>query len=159
MRPGEAARIRWRDVKPALRVVEIPGAKASNTIQIVMNAPIARVLKEARNLGKPKNRDAFVFAHCGQVGQREDLPARGHALRHTWRTVAADCGVDELLAHFMLGHVPQNISQAYITRLVLSAGPALRQAQRKVSRRILHLLGSDPTCASTALFDRKEATQ
>lgn len=100
-----------------------------------------------------------MFAHCGQVGQREDLPARGHALRHTWRTVAADCGVDELLAHFMLGHVPQNISQAYITRLVLSAGPALRQAQRKVSKRILHLLGSDPTCASTALFDRKEATQ
>jgi integrase len=73
-----------------------------------------------------------------------------HALRHTWRTVAADCGVDELLAHFMLGHVPQNISQAYITRLVLSAGPALRQAQRKVSKRILHLLGSDPTLASTA---------
>ncbi len=64
MRPGEAARIRWRDVKPALRVVEIPGAKASNTIQIVMSAPIARVLKEARNLGKPKNRDVFVFAHC-----------------------------------------------------------------------------------------------
>jgi integrase len=145
MRPGEAARIRWRDVKPALRVVEIPGAKASNTIQIVMSAPIARVLKRARDLGKPKDWDAFVFAHCGQVGQREDLPARGHALRHTWRTVAADCGVDELLAHFMLGHVPQNISQAYITRLVLSAGPALRQAQRKVSRRILHLLGSDPT--------------
>jgi integrase len=159
MRPGEAARIRWRDVKPTLRVVEIPGAKASNTIQIVMSAPIALVLKRARDLGKPKGRDAFVFAHCGQVGQREDLPARGHALRHTWRTVAADCGVDELLAHFMLGHVPQNISQAYITRLVLSAGPALRQAQRKVSKRILHLLSSDPTCASTALFDRKEATQ
>ena len=79
----------------------------------------------------------------------EDLPARGHALRHTWRTVAADCGVDELLAHFMLGHVPQNISQAYIMRLVLSAGPALRQAQRKVSKRILHLLGADPTRAST----------
>jgi hypothetical protein len=29
-----------------------------------MSAPIASVLKEARNLGKPKNRDAFVFAHC-----------------------------------------------------------------------------------------------
>jgi integrase len=145
MRPGEAARIRWRDVKPAHRVVEIPGAKASNTIQIVMSATIARVLKETRDLGKPKDRDAFVFAHCGQVGQRENLPARGHALRHTWRTVAADCGVDELLAHFMLGHVPQNISQAYITRLVLAAGPALRQAQRKVSRRIIQLLGSDPT--------------
>ena len=32
MRPGEIARIRWRDVKPAHRVVEIPGAKAGNTI-------------------------------------------------------------------------------------------------------------------------------
>ena len=145
MRPGEAARIRWRDVKPALRVVEIPGAKASNTIQIVMSAPIARALKQARNVGEPKDPDALVFAHCGQAGNRDDLPTRGHALRHTWRTVAADCGVDELLAHFMLGHVPQNISQAYITRLVLSAGPALRQAQRKVSKRILHLLGTDPT--------------
>jgi hypothetical protein len=76
-RPGEAARIRWRDVKPALRVVEIPGAKASNTIQIVMSAPIARALKEARDLGKPKNRDAFVFAHCGQVGQREGFTGSG----------------------------------------------------------------------------------
>jgi len=64
--------------------------------------------------------------------------------------VAADCGVDELIALFMLGHVPRNISQASITRLVLSAGPALRQAQRKVSKRILHLLGSDPTRGSTA---------
>jgi integrase len=64
MRPGEAGRIRWRDVKPTLRVVEIPGAKASNTIRIVMSAPIASVLKEARNLGKPKNRDTFVFTHC-----------------------------------------------------------------------------------------------
>jgi hypothetical protein len=45
----------------------------------------------------------------------------------------------------MLGHVPQNISQAFITRLVLAAGPALRQAQRKVSRRIIELLGADPT--------------
>jgi integrase len=145
MRPGEAARIRWRDVKPAHRVAEIPGAKASNTIQIVMSATIARVLLEGNIIGKPRDRDAFVFAHCEAAGHRDDLPTRGHALRHTWRTVAADCGVDELLAHFMLGRVPQNISQAYITRLVLAAGPALRQAQRKVSRRIIQLLGSDPT--------------
>ncbi|MGO9684108.1 MAG: tyrosine-type recombinase/integrase [Beijerinckiaceae bacterium] len=145
MRPGEAARIRWRDVKPARRVIEVAGAKADNTIQIVMSAPIARVLKRARDVGKPEDGDAFVFAHCGHAGHRDDLPTRGHAHRHTWRTVAADCGVDELLAHLMLGHVPRNISQAYITRFVLATGPAIRQAQRKVSRRILQLLGSDPT--------------
>lgn len=59
-RPGEAARIRWRDVKPAQRVVLIPAAKASNTIRIVMSAPIARILKRARDLGKPKSPDDLV---------------------------------------------------------------------------------------------------
>ena len=82
---------------------------------------------------------------CEQVGHREDLPVRGHGLHHTWRTVAADVGIDELHAHVMLGHAPKNISESYITRLVLAAGPALRQAQRKVSQRIVALLGSDPT--------------
>ncbi len=148
MRPGEAARIRWRDVKPGERVIVIPAAKAGRDIHVIMSAAMARVLKRARVTGKPKSGDAFVFAHCGQVGAREALPYRGHALRHTWRTVAADCAVDELVAHVMLGHVPQNISQAYVTKFVLAGGPALRQAQRKVSRRMIALLGRDPT------FDR-----
>jgi integrase len=144
-RPGEAARIRWRDVKPSARIVEIPSAKAQNTIRIVMSAAIARVLKRARDLSKPSGPDDLVFKRCEQLGHREALPVRGHGLRHTWRTVAADVGIDELHAHVMLGHAPKNISESYITRLVLAAGPALRQAQRKVSRRILGLLGTDPT--------------
>ena len=69
--PGEVARIRWRDVKPRERVIEIPDAKKDNTIRIIMSAPIARVLKRARNLGrdlgKPKDKDAFVFEHCGHA--------------------------------------------------------------------------------------------
>jgi hypothetical protein len=144
-RPGEAARIRWRNVKPSARVIEIPGAKAGNTIHIIMSAAIARVLKRARDTAKPSGLDDFVFPHSAQFGHRENLPTRGHAFRHTWRTIAADCKVDDLLAHVMLGHAPKNISESYITRFVLASGPSLRQAQRKVSRRILLLLGSDPT--------------
>jgi hypothetical protein len=34
---------------------------------------------------------------CAQVGHRDDLPACGNMLRHTYRTVAADVGVDEML--------------------------------------------------------------
>ena len=59
--------------------------------------------------------------------------------------VAADIGIDELHAHVMLGHAPKNISESYITRLVLAAGPALRQAQRRVSQRMIALLGADPS--------------
>jgi integrase len=109
-RPGEASRIRWRDVKPAERVVLIPGAKADKTIRIIMSAPIARILKAARDLGEPASGDDFVFPHSYHHPHRDDLPVRGHALRHTWKT-AADCGIDDLLSRLLLGHEPQGISE------------------------------------------------
>lgn len=59
--------------------------------------------------------------------------------------MAADCGIDELVAHVMLGHAPKNISERYITRAVLASGNTLRQAQRAVSTKIVSLLGADPT--------------
>ena len=146
MRPGEVARIRWRDVKPRERVIEIPDAKKDNTIRIIMSAPIARVLKRARDLGKPKDRDAFVFAHCGHAGHRDELPRRGHDLRHSYRTVCADLHIDDVIAHVLQGWRPRNISESYLTRLVLAAGQGVRASQRRVSKRIIELLGgADPT--------------
>jgi integrase len=145
MRPGEVSRVRWKDVKPHERVIEIPDAKASNTIRVVMSAPIARVLKRARDLGKPVDKDAFVFEHCGHAGHRDDLPRRGHDLRHSYRTVCAEIEVDDVLAHVLQGWRPRNISESYLTRLVLSAGQSMRQAQRRISKKIIELLGADPT--------------
>ncbi len=145
MRPGEVARIRWRDVKPRERVIEIPDAKKDNTIRIIMSAPIARVLKRARDLGKPKDRDALVFEHCGHAGHRDELPRRGHDLRHSYRTVCGDLGIDDVIAHVLQGWRPRNISESYLTRLVLAAGQGVRASQRKVSKRTIGLLGADPT--------------
>jgi len=70
------------------------------------------------------------------------LPAYGMALRRTWRTIAADCGVDELIAHFCLGHVPAGISRGYVQKMILASGSAMRTAQRTVSRRMLALMES-----------------
>jgi hypothetical protein len=69
------------------------------------------------------------------------LPARGMMLRHTYRTVAADLGIAELLTEFLMGHTPEGISRKYILKLVLSSGSDLREAQRKISKRICALLG------------------
>jgi integrase len=145
MRPGEIARLKWCNVKPAERTVEIPNAKASKTIRIIMSAPIARVLKRARDIAKPANGQAFIFPHCGQVASRDALPYSGHDLRHTWKTVATACGLSDLFSGIMLGHQPEGISEKYITQHVLSTGTELRAAQRKVSARIVKLLRSDPT--------------
>ena len=61
-------------------------------------------------------------------------------LRHTWRPVAADLGINELQAQLLLGHSLIGISQSQITRAIVR--PGLRAAQRAISRRIISLLGA-----------------
>jgi integrase len=143
-RPGELARLKWVDVLPRERVVIIRNAKAGPDIRVPMSAAIARVLKMARDsVTEP---DEFVFPARGPRGHivrfdSDALPFYANALRHTWRTIATDCGVDDTLAHLMLGHAPRGVSQGYLSRMVLSSWPAMRAAQRRVSRRIVSLLG------------------
>ena len=48
-----------------------------------------------------------------------------------------------------MGHTPEGISQKYIARMILTSGPALRAAQRKVSQRIVALL--NPTVRAPTL--------
>ena len=152
-RPGELARMKWTDVRPKSRSLVIGKAKAGFDITIPLSVPIARALKLARD--NADEGEELVFPGCAQVGHRDALPARGNMLRHTFRTVAADLGIDELLAHFLLGHAPEGISQKYIARMILTSGPALRAAQRTISRRIIALL--DPTVKAPALSPEQDA--
>jgi hypothetical protein len=62
-------------------------------------------------------------------------------LRHTYRTVAADLGVDDLLILFLMGHTPRGISRKYVAVLILANGPAMRAAQERISARTLKELG------------------
>jgi integrase len=69
------------------------------------------------------------------------LSARGQALRHVYGSVAADLGINEVLVQLLMGHSLHGINQNYITKHVLTSGPGMREAQRKISRRIVALLG------------------
>ena len=130
-RPGELVRLKWVDVLLRERVVIIRNAKAGPDIRVPMSAAIARVLKMARDsVTEP---DEFVFPARGPRGHivrfdSDALPFYANALRHTWRTIATDCGVDDTLAHLMLGHAPRGVSQGYLSRMVLSSWPAMRAA-------------------------------
>ncbi|QPF91484.1 tyrosine-type recombinase/integrase [Bradyrhizobium commune] len=144
-RPGELARLRWEDYSDNERLLVIADAKAGNRITIPITDEIAAALKMARaaaeGLGHDIGQDSLIFPGCKQAAWRDELPARGHVLRHTYSTVAADLGIDDLHRHFLLGHAPEGISQRYIATLILSNGPALRDAQRRMSRRFVELLG------------------
>ncbi|MGD0023612.1 MAG: tyrosine-type recombinase/integrase [Xanthobacteraceae bacterium] len=138
-RPTEAARIKWADVDCRKRAVTIRKGKAGLDIVLPMSAPIARALKLARGADQ-----VMVFPFCGhgQLVTADPLPAKGRALRRTYRTVAADLGVNEVLTRLLMGHSLQGVNQSYITRLALTGGEGLRSAQRRISRRIVCLLNS-----------------
>ena len=149
-RPGELARLKWSDVRPRQRSLVIAHAKAGADIAVPMSIEIVKALRMARDA--EDEGEELVFPGCAQIGHRDKLPARGNMLRHTFRTVCADLGVDELLAHFLMGHAPEGISQKYIARMILTSGPALRAAQRKVSQRIVAFI--EPHRASSHAFAR-----
>ncbi len=147
-RPGELARLRWANVKHNERNLVIGKAKAGQDIVIPITEEIAAALQMARDdaeqLGLAVAPDSLVFPGCSQISAREVLPARGNMLRHTYRTVAADLGVDDLMIHFLMGHAPDGISQKYVATLILANGPAMRAAQERISARMLKELGLTP---------------
>ncbi len=141
-RPGELARTPWDNFDGHGRTLTIGNSKAGNDIPIPLSAPICRALKIARGA---TDKSGLIFPGCEQAGHRDELPARGHALRRTYKTVATDCGVSDDLSAFLLGHIPEGMSAKYALRRMLLDGPMLRRKQREISRRVLELLGSDPT--------------
>jgi integrase len=135
-RPGELARLRREDIRPSERVFIIRRGKPGSDIRAILSVPIVQALRLALKAhGGP-----LVFPGAAQIGHRDPLPARGVELRRSYRTVAADVGVDEMLAHFLLSHAPAGISQRYLVQMILQSGQAMRSAQRKISRRIVELL-------------------
>jgi integrase len=106
-RPGELARLTWAMVKPRQRLIVISGAKAGADIAIPMSSQIAAVLRGARAVAAGE----LVFGDCDRNGHRDRLPARGMVLRHTFKTVATDIGVDQMIVEFLMGHRPLGVSR------------------------------------------------
>jgi len=144
-RPGELARLRWSDVKDKEKNLILTKAKAGADIVIPMSDEIATAIRmakdDAEQLGYEVTPDALVFPGCTRRDYLNDLPVRGNALRHTYSTVAADLGIDDLIRHFLMGHAPQGISQRYIATLILANGEKMRQEQARMSKRLVELLG------------------
>lgn len=139
-RPGELARLKWTGVLPRERVFVIGFAKAKNDIRVPLSRAIAAELKRARDAGEGSEW-VFPARAGGHIVKFDDgLPAHGMMYRRTWRTVAADLGVDELVAMFCQGHKPPGMSAGYIAKQILEKGTAMRKAQRDVSRRMLALM-------------------
>jgi integrase len=144
-RPGEGSRIRLNDIDTDARMFVIRNAKAGKDIYLPITPEIAFAISLAVNAEVKPHHEVketdFAFPGCRQISQRAKLPIRGQALRHSYSTVAVDLKIDDLIRHFLMGHAPKGISQDYVALLILQNGPAMREAQEQISKRIAKLLG------------------
>jgi hypothetical protein len=95
----------------------------------------------------------LVFPGCRQMPSRSGLPvARNGSLRHTFKALQVEVGPFEMLSHFLVGHALE--SAKYIAELIIENGPALREAQEKISARVFEIARAQtwrpPRCAARA---------
>lgn len=119
----------------------IGDAKAGNDRAIPTTKAIVDALNMARAAQPKAEPTDPIFPGCAQVGHREELPARGHMLRRTFKTIAQnECNVPEEVSAYLLGHVPEGMSQRYLLKWAMSSGKAIREAQGRISRTMVDLL-------------------
>ena len=103
------------------------------------SVPTTAAIEYALRLARHGPRTGRVWP--GAVKWKDALPYQGHALRHTYITLAADINVNEVLVRLLVGHSLRGVHQDYITKVVMGGGEGLKGAQRRISRKIIELLG------------------
>jgi integrase len=145
-RPGELGRARWRDLDAKAMLFTMPDAKEENDIEIPITPEIVAAFELARkDKARPNDvgtaPDDLIFPGCSNNPTRDALPARGHALRRTYKTVAEDwCKVPTQISEYLEGRMPEGVKGRYLLKWARNEGPAIIEAQRKVSRTIMALL-------------------
>jgi integrase len=138
-RPGELARTKWGDLNDNNETLTIGGGnlKAGNTVP----SPLTPEIKKAIAIvGERGDDDALIWEGCSQAS-RDDLPATGNDLRRTYKTIATGtCGVPDDVSAFLMGHVPEGMSQKYLLSWALSSSDAIKEAQAKISATMMRLL-------------------
>jgi hypothetical protein len=108
---------------------------------VPLTPAIRDALKLAADAAPDHKPNDLIFPGCAQVGHREELPARGNAPRRTYKTIVQnDCYVPDEVSAYLLGHVPEGMSQRYLLKWAMSSGTAIREAQEKISHKMVALL-------------------
>ena len=147
-RPGELRRARWEHLDVKRRVLILPKTKTNITITIPLSVSIVRELRALRDAGRQLYPGSpFIFAADSAAGhithhleKKTVLSHCGNSGRHSYKTICAAIGIDELTSRLLLGHALSGVSQGYVTRVALE-GSSLPVAQRRVSRRVVELWG------------------
>jgi integrase len=144
-RSSELARARFRDLDIDAMEFIMRDAKMGNDITVPVTPEIVAAFELARkDKARPNEMGVGPNNLCfpGVVNNpsRDKIPARGHALRRTFKTIAEDyCGVPTQISEFLEGRMPEGVKGRYLLTWARSEGPKIIEAQRKISRTIMAL--------------------
>lgn len=146
MRRGAACEARATDLDLTSKLLHVPKPKggSSRAFDLPLSGPLADLFghRLAEN-PRVQRGTQWLFpadsesGHVAEVAQHELDGLTGHALRHTFATLAVQAGVPLLELKYLLNHAASNVTMGYI-----HVGPEhLRKHQETASRYILEQLG------------------
>ncbi|WP_414611880.1 tyrosine-type recombinase/integrase [Stenotrophomonas muris] len=150
MRRTSACEARASDLDFASGRLHVPKPKGGSTraFDLPLSGPLADLLGHRVGENPRLHRKSpWLFpaesksGHVAEVAQHELEGLTGHALRHTFATLAVQAGVPLLELKYLLNHAASNVTMGYI-----HVGPEhLRKHQEAASRYILEQLGLEWT--------------
>ncbi|MCW0390038.1 integrase family protein [Xanthomonas sacchari] len=146
MRRTSACEARASDLDLASGRLHVPKPKGGSTraFDLPLSGPLADLLgHRVEENPRLHRKTPWLFpaesksGHVAEVAQHELDGLTGHALRHTFATLAVQAGVPLLELKYLLNHAASNVTMGYI-----HVGPEhLRKHQETASRYILEQLG------------------
>jgi integrase len=146
LRSHDARSMRWEHID-ADGVLTVPCPKGGE--RKAFKLPLCRLVRQEleaiREFTKPLE-SPFVFpatasksGHLEQMRREDHFPYAPHMMRHTWRTLALEAGVDIAMTMVLMNHKPAGVTWNYVTRANLT-GP-MRDAAEKVAEKIASYRG------------------
>ncbi|HTL63639.1 MAG TPA: tyrosine-type recombinase/integrase [Pseudolabrys sp.] len=147
LRRQDVLTARWDNLDENRRSLRIPAPKGGveRAFDLPLSEPMLACLKRAKEAGNtffPEQSQIWVFpAETGHVAEvKEDgkvkLSHTGHALRHSFRTLAGAAGIDRLRLKILMNHaVERDVTDSYAN--VPALFDSLMDAQRRISAFIM----------------------
>jgi integrase len=147
LRRNDVLTARWENFdekRPSLRVPSPKGGE-ERAFELPLSQAMLECLQRVKEAGQtyfPDESQEWIFpapgGHVAEVKEegRQKLSHTGHALRHSFRTLAAAAGVDRLRLKVLMNHaVDDDVTDSYANVPALFA--SLLEAQEQISLLVL----------------------
>ena len=147
LRKNDVLTARWDRLNEQRRSPLVPSPKGGEerAFELPLSAPMLKCLERVREAGRtffPDQAQEWIFPTSGgriaevKEDGRQKLSHTGHALRHSFRTLAAAAGIDRLRVKILMNHaIDHDVTDSYTNVPALFG--SLMEAQEKISSFIL----------------------